>query len=395
MFVAAMLQEHHSKGAILRQIFDPSMAFSKIEKHSLFEAKNIEAYKKLYTYDPSRAGFFDLPGELRNQIYRLALTQYEPINGILTKLPAIQVMRSCKQVHDEASSVLYEENTFTFGIEINWTRLQRMRLYGFPSSLAIWPAPAYHRWLRKLYIQISFTPGNPNDHEAPVFLRNDIAAMRKAYDDCWDDLEITYDLCEGTAHLLTFTMAWLKFRFFEPIAHPNCQVKTNDKVPALVRWCLEKTLQQRDLKSTLGKEQLFALRDAREIAEDSYNSDMYRCITDLSHRLVWGAPFDTTSMTQLQPGGLFGPPPFLFGAMPGGRRRIYDKTSMYMLVNNSMTNESAREILLEDNELRTFAALEMPHEKDLLIKGCCELRTSFALQEAAMKIAALTRSLNE
>jgi hypothetical protein len=209
--------------------------------------------------------------------------------------------------------------------------------------------------------------------------------MRRAYDECWDELDITYDLREGSAHLLTFTMAWLKFRFFEPIAHPTCTVKTCDKIPPLVRWCLERTLRQRDLKENLSEEQYLALKEAKEIAEDSYDSGMHRCITDLSLRLVWGSPFETVAAPSL----------FQFVPIPAVRRRIYDRRVINRQVNNSMTDHRAKELLLEDNELRTLAALEMPREKDLLVKECPELRAYFALQEAAMKITALTRSLGK
>jgi hypothetical protein len=361
------------------------MAFSQIKEYPLFEERYLQALREPNAPKTRHVGFLDQPGEIRNQVYRLALTRQEPINGVLTKLPAIGLLRVCKKVHEEASSILYQENTFIFGIKINWSTLQRIGLYGFPPRLAIWPAASYHQWLRKLHIQISFTPGSPIDFEAPSFLQNDIQAMRRAYDACWDDLEITYDLREGNAHSLTFTMAWLKFRFFEPIAHPKCVVRTGDNVPALVRWCLERTLQQRDLKRNLCEEQYVALREAREIAEDSYSSGMHRHITDLSLRLVWGSPFETTPTPSIfQFGAIFGPPSF--------RKRIHDKRTMYRQIENSMTDHKATEILLEDNELRALAALELPHEKDLFIKECSELRIYFALQEAAMKITALTSS---
>ena len=52
-----------------------------------------------------------------------------------------------------------------------------------------------------------------------------------------------------------------------------------------------------------------------------------------------------------------------------------------------MTDADIYDILLEDNEWRILAALEMPLEKELLIDTCAELKIYFALQEMAMKAA--------
>ncbi|KIW01380.1 uncharacterized protein PV09_07148 [Verruconis gallopava] len=307
-------------------------------------------------------------------------------------MPGVKLLQLCKKVHEEASSILYAENTFTFGIEVNWSKLNRMRLHCFPPSLSIWPTTRYHQWVRKLHIGISFTPGLPIDFEPPSFLSSDIKNMRKAYDACWDDLDITYELCEGTTHRLTFTMAWLKFRCLEPISHPNCKLITKDNISPLVRWCLERTLQQRNPAENLHKEQLSALQEAHEIACDSYYSGMRRCITDLAWRLVWGSPFETTP-PHIAPGITFGAAPVFVA--PGVRRRIYDHKVMYQQINNSITDHTATELLLRDNEMRILAALEMPDEKELLIKDCAELRMYFTLQETAMKIIALSRSLSD
>ena len=61
----------------------------------------------------------DLPGETRNQIYRYLLTsdtKAKPQGDEFILLgqfhPAI--LRTCKSVHDEAISILYEENFFCF-----------------------------------------------------------------------------------------------------------------------------------------------------------------------------------------------------------------------------------------------------------------------------------------
>ncbi|KXJ89118.1 hypothetical protein Micbo1qcDRAFT_213468 [Microdochium bolleyi] len=58
--------------------------------------------------------FLDLPGEIRNQIYKLALIQDEPIHvtaryGLDIKLNTA-LFRACKIVHDEASALFYSQN---------------------------------------------------------------------------------------------------------------------------------------------------------------------------------------------------------------------------------------------------------------------------------------------
>jgi hypothetical protein len=69
-------------------------------------------------------GFTDLPGELRNTIYRylfarkdkdskfrIPLNSSDPKNSLSR---SAQFLRSCKLVHNEACSILYGENTFSF-----------------------------------------------------------------------------------------------------------------------------------------------------------------------------------------------------------------------------------------------------------------------------------------
>ena len=362
-------------------------ACSKLGRHSLFHPRS---KVKPHIHDASRTGFLNLPGEIRNQIYRLVLVKDIPINGIRTKLPAIGLLRVCKRVHEEAVSILHAENTFTFGISINFTNLQRLGLHCFPLRLDVWPTQRYHKWLRKLHIGISFTPGGAIDFSAPAFLLGDMRAMRLSYDECWDDLEITYELCEGTTHLLTFTMAWLKFRCFLPLAHPNCTVKTASNISPIIRWCLERTLKGRDPTDNLLREQVSAVREAQQIAEDSYRSGMRKVCTDLSWRLVWGCPIENTRGPIFNWAAPFGPP--VVAPIPI-RRRIYDHREMYRQVTTTMTDRTVTDILLEDNEWRILAALEMPQEKELLIEKCSELRMYFVLQEMASKVVALENSL--
>jgi hypothetical protein len=383
-----MIFETHPKSGQNAFAFDSNEALSKINYHPLFA---VTTKTKAHIRDPKQKGFLDLPGEIRNQIYRLCFVRKQHINGRRTKFPTITLLQLCKKVNEEASSILYFENTFTFGILLNFTNLQRMGLHCFPLRVDVWPAKTYHKWLRKLHIGISFSPGGKNDFSAPAFLLDDINAMRKAYDDCWEDLDITWELCEGTAHLLTFTMAWLKFRCFEPLAHPNCTVNfgANGHVSPIVAWCLRRTLTGCESK-VLHEEQVAALQEARQIAEDSYLGGMHKVCNDLSWRLVWGCPIESTRGPIFNHANPFGAP--VFAPIPI-RRRIYDQRDMYRHVETTMTDKMATDTLLEDNEWRILCALDMPEEKDLLIGKAAELRTYFVLQEMATKFIALEESL--
>lgn len=55
-----------------------------------------------------RVRFFDLPGELRNAIYEYLLTSPKDDEGVITCYP--QILATCEQVNEEATSILYGEN---------------------------------------------------------------------------------------------------------------------------------------------------------------------------------------------------------------------------------------------------------------------------------------------
>jgi hypothetical protein len=84
----------------------------------------------------------DLPRELRDQIYRIALTDPNPFSTYVFRytwrrefesagaghIPVhfnVALLRTCRQIHEEASSVLYGENTFLMMIEGDPTCLPR------------------------------------------------------------------------------------------------------------------------------------------------------------------------------------------------------------------------------------------------------------------------------
>jgi hypothetical protein len=217
-------------------------------------------------------------------------------------------------------------------------------------------------------------------------------------------------------------MAWIKFRFFEPISHPDCSIITPSSATPLVTWCAERALKDINHKELLPEEQLHALQEASEIAGDSYSANEYHCVNHLAQRLVWGSPFRPSVLAPppLPAAGwnMFGPPPALgpsanLGSLPAGppgglfspntfslpgRRRaeIHDRWDILDKIRHRVTPQEARELVSKDNELRTLAALSMPEEaRNLSIKDSCELRIYFALQESAMKITALTKSLKD
>ncbi|QDS72624.1 hypothetical protein FKW77_002202 [Venturia effusa] len=230
--------------------------------------------------------FDDLPAEIRNSIYRYSFVDcgHDVVNGVNTKFPGIGLLRLNKQTHLESSGILYGNNAFTFGLDIDWRNNPEVILYGFPKTLPIWPAPRYHSLLRRLEVQVRFTAGRPHDLEAPEIMQNQIQAMRDAYDGVWDGLDIHFKFMGGNLTELTFTMAWIKFRMLEPISHPNCFVETETKVPAPVRWALEAALQQKDLKAALSEEQLQVLSDVEDIVDDTTESS----IIELADRLAYG-----------------------------------------------------------------------------------------------------------
>jgi hypothetical protein len=231
-------------------------------------------------------------------------------------------------------------------------------------------------------------------------------------------IDITYEFCGGELPLLTFTMAWIRFRFFEPIAHPDSVVVTSSAVPPLVVWCAERALKGTNHKELLSAEQLYALQDAAEIAEDTYSSNEHFCLNHLAQRLVWGSPFQSSLAAPPipipppphAPAIAFGPQPVVTSnmappvALPNfpwlgnvpRRRRIHNRWEILERIRTNLTPGEAKDLLSKDNELRTLAAIGMPEEaNNLNIKDCSELRIHFALQDSATKIMSLASSLQD
>jgi thermostable 8-oxoguanine DNA glycosylase len=64
----------------------------------------------------SKRSFLDLPAEIRNQIYRLALVSEEKLDFAYPSnfSRSSSLLQTCRQVHEEGRTILYSENTFYF-----------------------------------------------------------------------------------------------------------------------------------------------------------------------------------------------------------------------------------------------------------------------------------------
>lgn len=82
------------------------------------EGAGVEQTVTSNTSAASRAGFLDLPAELRNEVYRLAFVSPSrfdfgsPTARTFERSSAF--LRTCKQVHNEGRTILYAENEFFF-----------------------------------------------------------------------------------------------------------------------------------------------------------------------------------------------------------------------------------------------------------------------------------------
>lgn len=74
--------------------------------------------------------FLDLPGEIRNQIYKDLLLLPPPSTPRVLGDPPLypQILKVCRKVHEEAMTILYSGNTFLAHPNL-LTDLPRLRLY--------------------------------------------------------------------------------------------------------------------------------------------------------------------------------------------------------------------------------------------------------------------------
>lgn len=85
---------------------------------TLFESLSLRDHppRSLIRQVPANCPFLALPGEIRNRIYRCALVTARPFAVQLQWGRPLDtaLLRVNKQIFDEASSIFYAENTFTF-----------------------------------------------------------------------------------------------------------------------------------------------------------------------------------------------------------------------------------------------------------------------------------------
>ncbi|KAF2121144.1 hypothetical protein BDV96DRAFT_594375 [Lophiotrema nucula] len=139
---------------------------------------------KSETADETRAGFLDLPAELRNDVYTKLLVVNGPVRltatapSKTTKVPGLLLLRVCKQIKDEAASVFYAANSFYVQLEKELSVLSKGRLSkgrmaeddikhlhlpGSPPDdscqrgcvgRVFFPAPEYHIFMTRLTIDV-------------------------------------------------------------------------------------------------------------------------------------------------------------------------------------------------------------------------------------------------
>lgn len=89
---------------------------TRLSTDSGFSSKASEAPEQSKPSIDGKVGFLSLPAELRNQVYRLTFVTKEKLNFGLPRnfSRSSAMLRTCRQVHEEARSILYSENVFLF-----------------------------------------------------------------------------------------------------------------------------------------------------------------------------------------------------------------------------------------------------------------------------------------
>lgn len=395
----------------------------------------------------------DIPGEIRNHIYRCAFLSDGLVNGIDTKFSTIGLLMTSKKAHEEASSILYGENGFTFGMEIDWTNKPEIQLCGFP-PIGIWPAKTYHRHLKKLHVKILLRAGGHEHLSPPEIYPKQLQTFREAYDSAWQDLDMTYEFVQ--LPVLTFTTAWIKLRLFEPLAHPSCKIQLAPESynPELTIWILETVLHKTDVCTVLSPAQRHAFNNCRSMAQDIYRHKYrYMIIEDFVERIThgdhafsgpWMPPISNeglilggpdpeiekeTSSGQALMTTLYGPQSNIFTVIPGVpmppnvtqvfatlpsllgaappatkanhvrslRRNHTDTSIVQRKIRDKYgyrNNHEALALLMQDNELRICASLAFPkHAKGILIEGDWGLKTSIMVLECEGRAEAAQESI--
>ncbi|XTI88247.1 hypothetical protein V2W45_1468641 [Cenococcum geophilum] len=118
----------------------------------------------------SAVSFLDLPPEIRNNIYCRVLI-FEGYVRPESNIPATRLFQTCKQIHEEASSIFYAANSFYFYCQrvIFFDSSDRISPRNFsenyPQGL-IWPAARYHIHLTRVVFDTHVTLTNRTNEPA-------------------------------------------------------------------------------------------------------------------------------------------------------------------------------------------------------------------------------------
>lgn len=119
--------------------------------------------------DDSAVSFLDLPPEIRNNIYCRVLI-FEGYIRPESNIPAIRLFQTCKQIHEEASSIFYAANSFYFYCQRvifeNSDRISPRKFSeNYPQGL-IWPTARYHIHLTRVVFDTHVTLTNRTNEPA-------------------------------------------------------------------------------------------------------------------------------------------------------------------------------------------------------------------------------------
>lgn len=179
---------------------------------------NSHSTPESHAMDKSKTSFLDLPAEIRNNIYSrvlvcqgyVRLTRHKS-----TKVPALVLLRTCKQVHEEAASFFYAANSFYCqanrtvcyppGPSTSLPTPLESQIEPWPRSLDLknggvfFPARRYHIWMTRLTIDATIRWGGEGTNVGTHW----DSYERRDPDKCIDDIKIQEEL--GSLFFVTYT----------------------------------------------------------------------------------------------------------------------------------------------------------------------------------------------
>jgi hypothetical protein len=139
--------------------------------------------------NPSLPTFLSLPGELRNQIYHLALEksyQRVPLNPFYLNKPDpyIALLRSCSAVYDEARSYIVEQQTAYVPVMpgMDWSYREPTKEYGLPKHTAVCILTDFMSVHFHLHIDLLYKAG----YDPKAVLTSLAAALKVYMQHSWD-----------------------------------------------------------------------------------------------------------------------------------------------------------------------------------------------------------------